>query len=395
MEEWGNGRANAYWEANLPPHVHKPKEGDTVRTIEKFIRDKYEHKRYVASSVPERTSSAAPAAAASAPASTNSSAKAAPANNNNGNHGRGFVYDDEEPETAPAAAPARRAAPQSAAAPAPVAAKPVAAPVDLLNFLDEPAAPSPATVTSNGSSPFAPTAASSVFGFEATQAAPQAHAQHDAFGGDFSAFQSAPAQQQGHQQAQYQQQGQGQAPQQAQFSNGFGFDSFGPQDSLTAPVPVAAAPQAAPARPLASADSILSLFAAPAPAYGHAQQYPPQGGIYSPHQAASPYGMPPQHQQQQGFYPQQQGYGQQSASPFPGQGASPFPGQAASPFPGAASPYSPYPQQGGYPQQPAQGQGQYGQNGYGQPQGQGQGQGQAYPPQQQQQFNQFPQNGWR
>lgn len=367
MEEWGNGRANAYWEANLPPHVHKPKEGDTVRTIEKFIRDKYEHKRYVGSSVPDKASNAAPVAAATSTA--NGGAKAAPANNNNG---RGFVYDDEEPQEV---APARRAAPQ-AAAPAPVVTpKPAAAPVDLLNFLDEPA-PSPATVTSNGSSPFAPTAAASVFGFEPT-AAPQSNqfGGDNHFGSDFSAFQSAPAQNQ-----------QQQAPQQAQFSNGFGFDSFGPTDSLTAPTPVPQAPQAAPARPQASADSILSLFAAPQVSQGYGQQYPPQGGIYSPHQAASPYGAP--QQQQQGFYPQQ-GYApqtHQTASPYASQGASPYPQQSSSPFPGqAASPYAQYPVQGqpGYPpQQQAQQQGQW----------------QGYPPQQQQQqhqFNQFPQNGWR
>lgn len=52
MEEWGNARANAYWEANVPATVRKPKEGDGVRTVEKYIRDKYEHKRYIASSIP-------------------------------------------------------------------------------------------------------------------------------------------------------------------------------------------------------------------------------------------------------------------------------------------------------------------------------------------------------
>jgi len=54
MEEWGNARANAYWEANVPATVRKPKEGDTVRTVEKYIRDKYEHKRFIASSIPSK-----------------------------------------------------------------------------------------------------------------------------------------------------------------------------------------------------------------------------------------------------------------------------------------------------------------------------------------------------
>jgi hypothetical protein len=54
MEEWGNGRANEYYEANIPAHVVKPKEGDSVRVVEKFIRDKYEHKRYIAKSIPPK-----------------------------------------------------------------------------------------------------------------------------------------------------------------------------------------------------------------------------------------------------------------------------------------------------------------------------------------------------
>lgn len=54
MEEWGNGRANAYYEANVPSHVVKPKSGDQVRSVEKYIRDKYEHKRYIAKTVPPR-----------------------------------------------------------------------------------------------------------------------------------------------------------------------------------------------------------------------------------------------------------------------------------------------------------------------------------------------------
>jgi hypothetical protein len=54
MEEWGNGRANAYYEANVPSHVVKPKSGDSVRSVEKYIRDKYEHKRYIAKTVPPK-----------------------------------------------------------------------------------------------------------------------------------------------------------------------------------------------------------------------------------------------------------------------------------------------------------------------------------------------------
>ena len=45
MEEWGNGRANALFEADLPSHFQRPREGDSVRVTEKFIRDKYEFKK--------------------------------------------------------------------------------------------------------------------------------------------------------------------------------------------------------------------------------------------------------------------------------------------------------------------------------------------------------------
>lgn len=54
MEEWGNGRANELYEASVPSQVHRPKEGDSVRIVEKFIRDKYEHKRYMAKSIPPK-----------------------------------------------------------------------------------------------------------------------------------------------------------------------------------------------------------------------------------------------------------------------------------------------------------------------------------------------------
>ena len=54
MEEWGNGRANLYYEANMPSHVSRPQDGDSVRMIEKFIRDKYELKRYSAKELPPK-----------------------------------------------------------------------------------------------------------------------------------------------------------------------------------------------------------------------------------------------------------------------------------------------------------------------------------------------------
>eukprot|EP00596_Hydrurales_sp_CCMP1899_P006846 CAMPEP_0119039066 /NCGR_PEP_ID=MMETSP1177-20130426/8365_1 /TAXON_ID=2985 /ORGANISM="Ochromonas sp, Strain CCMP1899" /LENGTH=392 /DNA_ID=CAMNT_0007002487 /DNA_START=320 /DNA_END=1498 /DNA_ORIENTATION=+ len=57
MEEWGNGRANQYYESNTPENVYFPKETDSVKIIEKFIRNKYEHKKYISNSIPPKKQS--------------------------------------------------------------------------------------------------------------------------------------------------------------------------------------------------------------------------------------------------------------------------------------------------------------------------------------------------
>ena len=41
MEEWGNKRANDYYEANLPPNYNRPKEGDPIRNIERYVIEIY------------------------------------------------------------------------------------------------------------------------------------------------------------------------------------------------------------------------------------------------------------------------------------------------------------------------------------------------------------------
>ena len=55
MESWGNNRAAQYFEAELPPNFVRPREGDSVRTTEKFIRDKYEHRKYCGREIPPPT----------------------------------------------------------------------------------------------------------------------------------------------------------------------------------------------------------------------------------------------------------------------------------------------------------------------------------------------------
>lgn len=339
MEEWGNGRANAYYEANVPSHVIKPKEGDSVRSIEKYIRDKYEHKRFIASSLPPTSEKASTAVPSVTP--SNGSAKSNVSNQKNR-----YIYDDgddSEPSPKPtAAAPVRRAPEASPVAPqriAPVVAK--AAPeVDLLNW-DEPVA-TPTSVPAAASPAFSPSPVpNTVFGFESTQNTNNTQAQ---FGG-FNNFETAPA----------------------PATTGFGsFGNFGSQDSLNNPSPV---PQqhahASSVKSQASADSILSLFSAPvqpqqgygmppqqqgmypSPGYPqHAQQPQAQGygygqpsqqfynqqgqgqqqqGQYGQHQQlhqqmqypgiAAAYGQQ-QHQQQQGAYGQYGGYAQQAPSPY-------------------------------------------------------------------------------
>jgi stromal membrane-associated protein len=47
MEAWGNERARAYYEAEVPPSYNRPREGAGVREVQKWIRDKYEFKRFI------------------------------------------------------------------------------------------------------------------------------------------------------------------------------------------------------------------------------------------------------------------------------------------------------------------------------------------------------------
>ncbi len=48
MKKGGNDKAKAKWEANVPKSVVRPTESDSVATVERWIRDKYEKKKYMA-----------------------------------------------------------------------------------------------------------------------------------------------------------------------------------------------------------------------------------------------------------------------------------------------------------------------------------------------------------
>lgn len=135
MEEWGNKRANEYFEANVPVGVIRPKEGDPVRVVEKFIRDKYEHRRFVAASIPPKSDSVPEAETTSS-------------------------RNTEASKTTAARTARKTTAPTPAPAPTPVPAK--APEPDLLNLMDEP--PAPPAAPAFTAPPAAPTAASTSFG---------------------------------------------------------------------------------------------------------------------------------------------------------------------------------------------------------------------------------------
>eukprot|EP01039_Chlorochromonas_danica_P008397 gene8397-9256_t len=286
MEEWGNGRANAFYEAKVPASVIRPKEGDPVRIVERFIRDKYEHKKFIADQLPPP--------------------------NHHGHH-------NAEPNKETVSNTARRASAAPAEPVKPVAKPVVAAPAPkpvestLIDFMSEPTAPTPV----------APSAPAPVDAFS----------QHNDGFGDFAsapshsaaAFAATPA-----------------------AAGGYGFDAFAaPVSAPAAPVassggslldllsssaPVAVAPQAQPQtngfapsnagfnglpptgqqpKQQASADAILSLYSAgmnrgpgqmvnhgppmhgqPQMMHGHVPPAPMSGynGMPSPHLQVPHYG---------------------------------------------------------------------------------------------------------
>ena len=52
MVKWGNKRANEYWEAGVPEDFYIPLETDGVNIVERWIRDKYEKKRFCGKTMP-------------------------------------------------------------------------------------------------------------------------------------------------------------------------------------------------------------------------------------------------------------------------------------------------------------------------------------------------------
>ena len=207
MEEWGNARANAYYEAKLPRDYPKPRENDPVRVVEKFIREKYEQKRFIADSIPPPMNGA-PVAAEPEPVK-------------------------EVRRTAPATKPvAQVQRPVTTSAPAPAPAAPPKEEANLIDFFDSPA-PAPAPVAH-----VAPAQQFDAFGQGGFNSQPNNFSTaSDPF---FSGASNNPPQHQPQQQQQQHQQ---------QFQDPF---FGGHQAPAPAPAP--------PAPPKASADAILSLY---------------------------------------------------------------------------------------------------------------------------------------
>lgn len=256
MEEWGNDRANELYEANIPAHLVRPKEGDQVRVVEKFIREKYEQKKFMAK--PGQVPAKKETVAAPAPVESNASSA----------FRRTSV-------ASPSVAPVSFASKPAAQAPKPQT-------VDLLDFMGggDSSSTSNTDAFSSGGNAFSADPFSSP-----PQVNNQASHNNSNNSDAFSGFLSAPttvfsSPQQAVQQQQQQQ------PRQQNANDLFGDFSAPPTSQ----------PPAAPPKPQVSPDAILSLYS-----QGGQQMGGMQGGFGGMNQMG---GMNPQ--MYQGM-PQQQG----------------------------------------------------------------------------------------
>jgi len=111
MQQMGNGRANEMWEGGLPRDFPRPHQGDQ-HALERFIRSKYEHKRFYRDPDAQRAApvaaQAAPARAAAQPARVTAPAAPAPA----ASPAVGSLLDFSTPSVTTTPAPAASTAPK-------------------------------------------------------------------------------------------------------------------------------------------------------------------------------------------------------------------------------------------------------------------------------------------
>ena len=209
MEKWGNERGNRLYEANLTPQWKKNREDIGVSDMKRFIREKYELKRFIANEQPPENSRAAP---------SDNRAPQAGRRENSAQFGNGGQGGASRPQVKVNASPAKQAAPAPAAKPAP----------SLLDFMDDPAPPAAAPPPVPSFSPDG-----DIFGNFSSTPAPAAP--NDPFGSS-DPFASSPA----------------------PASSGFGADPFAPSPS--------SAPSSQPQQAQAVPDMFGGFDAAPAPA---------------------------------------------------------------------------------------------------------------------------------
>ncbi|CAM9895482.1 unnamed protein product [Sphacelaria rigidula] len=180
MEEMGNARAKAHFEANVPAGYPVPREHATVREREKWIRDKYEHRRFVSTTPRKAVEESNGSHSRKTSATEGSGDSAKPVRKSNKDRtSKEKTSKNSSGSTTRAVAPLQKAgatngtktAKKTVAAPASA----IAPPVDLLDFSAEPDPPQASPPASRASS--APPVADHMADFQDFQSAPSAFEQ--------------------------------------------------------------------------------------------------------------------------------------------------------------------------------------------------------------------------
>ena len=145
MQKWGNQKCNAYWEAKMPANFPRPDEHSSMAELEKFIRAKYEQKRWAGALPVAPAEEEKPRVSVTpreeddmfsmspTPVATSPTPAAAPDTD--------FFSDMSFSATPISPAPAAAPAPAPAAAPAAAPAKPVTDMDAIMSLYNKPAQP--------------------------------------------------------------------------------------------------------------------------------------------------------------------------------------------------------------------------------------------------------------
>lgn len=153
MQKWGNQKCNAYWEAKLPANFPRPDEHSSMAELEKFIRAKYEQKRWAGTPVaaePEEPVAKAPSKSpvASSPVASSPVAEdmfsMSPTPDKDTDFFSDMSFSATPISTTPVTPTPQAAAPAPAPTPAP-AAKPKADMDAIMSLYNKPAQPAQPT----------------------------------------------------------------------------------------------------------------------------------------------------------------------------------------------------------------------------------------------------------